>query len=442
MLPLIKLLRLRLGEFLTEIVKVATSKERLKKLWQVSLYSNAFYLMIAGATNAILGFVFWILAARFYSPEAVGLASATISAVGLLVMFCSLGLGMGLIRFLPHSGESASSMVNTVFTIGVLASIVAAAIFVAGLGFWSPALLFLRQNSIYLAAFVLFTIAYNITHFADQVFIAQRRARFLLAKNLIFSLLKLLLVILLAAFFQSFGIFASWGVSLGVALLVSLFLFLPRAQPGYRPFFAIDRRAINDMLRFSFANYLAVFLWGAPVYVIPIMVVNLLGAEANAYFYIAWAVASVLTMIASATATSLFAEGSHDEERLGLNTWRTLKMTYLILVPAVILILAIAPQLLLLFGGSYSENATTLLRILAISALPLVTNYIYLETKRVKKKLKIVIGLSAFAGAATLGLTYLLLPLMGVNGAGIAWLSTQGIIALVIVANWLKQRQA
>jgi O-antigen/teichoic acid export membrane protein len=188
------------------------------------------------------------------------------------------------------------------------------------------------------------------------------------------------------------------------------------------------------MLHFSFGNYLSVLFWTAPGLVLPIMVVNLLGAQLNAYFFIAWAVGGVLSVIPSAASISLFAEGSYEEERLGINIWRSLKMILLLLVPAVVLVLAFADKLLLLFGIAYAENATTLVRILAISSLPLAINIVYLAIKRVEKKLKVIVSLTAFLAVVTLGLAYLLLPQMGINGAGIAWLISQAVIALVIMA--------
>jgi len=439
---LIRQLKSHINRFLVDVVNILTSKERLRQLFRIPIYSNALYLMIANAANALLGFAFWIIVARLYSPEDVGLASAIIAAVGLLAAFSQLGLGMGLIRFLPHSSRNASSMINTVFSMGTLTSIAAALIFIAGLGFWSPALLFIRHNLVYLAAFGLFTIASTLFTLIGQTFVAERRAGFTLANNLIFSLLKLLLLILLAAFFHTFGIFASWGISLVVAFLLSAFLFLPRVQADYRPRFAISRGVTNEIMHFSFANYLSGLFWGAPILLLPIIVVNLLGAEPNAYFYIAWATGSVLAMIPAAVSTSLFAEGSHEEERLGLNIWRSLKMVLLLLVPAVVLMLAIGDKVLLLFGASYSENATTLLRIFAIAALPLAVNTIYLAVKRVERKLRVIVGLSAFVGAVTIGLTYMLLPRMGINGAGIAWLTAQVIGALVIVVSSFLKRMA
>jgi O-antigen/teichoic acid export membrane protein len=434
-----KLLLSPLNKLVTDVVTTLTSKERLKQLWNIPFYSNASYLLLSFVASALFGFAFWIVAARFYSPEDVGLASATIAAMGLVAAFSHLGLGMGLIRFLPHSGKNANSMLNTVFTIGTLTSIAATLIFVAGLSFWSPALLFIRENPVYLAAFVIFAVVTTLLNLTAQTFIAERRAGFALAQGLAHNLLKLPLVILLAAFFHSFGVFASWGISFCVALLLCFFLLLPRVQPGYHIFFTVNKGAVNDMLHFSFANYISGLFWGAPALILPVMVVNMLGAEPNAYFYIAWTVASVFTTIPSAISASLFAEGSYDEGKLGLNIRRTLKMVFLVLIPLVVVILVIADKVLLAFGGFYSASATTLLRILAVSTLPLAINTVYLDIKRVQGKLKVILSLPFFLAAVTIGLSYLLLPRMGINGAGIAWLVSQGIVALVIVTHFLRR---
>jgi O-antigen/teichoic acid export membrane protein len=414
-------------------------RQGFKLLSGISLYSNSVYLIAANAVNALVGFAFWLIAARFYSPTDVGLASAAIAGASLLAMLANLGLGHGLIRFLPHSGKNANSLLNSCFSLGSLTLIIIALIFLGGLDFWSPALLFIKQNPVYLTAFLLFGLASTVSGLTGETFVAERRAGFVLAGGLIFNLLRVPLVILLAAFFRSFGIFASLTIALGVTLLFNVFFFLPRVQPGYHPFFAINKKVVNEMLHFSLANYLSVLFWAAPGLVLPIMVVNLLGAELNAYFYIAWAIGGVLGVIPGAASTSLFAEGSYEQERLGINIWRSLKMILLLLVPAVILVLAFADRLLLFFGTAYAENAATLVRILAVASLPLAINIVYLAIKRVEKKLKVIVNLTAFVAVVTLGLTYLLLPYLGINGAGIAWLVSQAVIALVIITSWLKR---
>jgi hypothetical protein len=60
------------------------SWKKLQALWANRFYINSLYLLISNVLGAVLGFVFWIIAAHLYTTEQVGLASAVISAIGLL----------------------------------------------------------------------------------------------------------------------------------------------------------------------------------------------------------------------------------------------------------------------------------------------------------------------------------------------------------------------
>jgi len=418
---------------ITEAIDTVTSRQKLKSLYGVSLYRNAIYLMLNSAMLALTGFFFWVIAARLYPVEGVGLASAAISAIGLLALLSTLGLDYGLIRFLPNAGEKASKMINSCFTLGALLSIILALIFLAGLNIWSPALLPIREHPVFFAGFVIFTIANLLTTLLRQTFIAQRKAKFaFIAHGLIFGLLRFIPVVILAGTFRTFGIFASWGIALAVAILIGTMLLLPHSQIGYRPLPAIEKGAISDMMHFSSANYSANIFWAIPSLILPLMVVNLLGAEQNAYFYIAWAISTILFWIPVAASLSLFAEGSHDEEKLGENFRKSLKLTFFLLIPAIAIIFLLGNKILLLFGTAYSENATKLLQILAISALPLSLNYIYFSVKRVEMRMKEVIGLSAFIAVATLALSFFLLPRIGILGAGVSYLVAQVIATSII----------
>jgi len=76
-------------------------RDKIRGFLRISLYRNAAYLLMTSGTNSLAGFVFWAMAARLYPAEGVGLASAAISAMGLLALLSTLGMDYGLIRFLP-----------------------------------------------------------------------------------------------------------------------------------------------------------------------------------------------------------------------------------------------------------------------------------------------------------------------------------------------------
>ncbi len=236
---------------------------------------------------------------------------------------------------------------------------------------------------------------------------------------------------LLAPLFPTFGIFASFGIAILIATVIAILFFFPRVHINYRPLPILKKGVINDMVHFSSANYLATALWVSPTLVLPLMVVNFLGVEANAYFYIGWAVGNIPATIPTAASLSLFAEGSYNEQQLGQQVRQSLKFILLLLIPTILIILFLGDKILLLFGTAYSQNATELLWLLALSALPLSINHTYFSIKRVQMKIKSVIALSAFVMVGTLGLSYFLLPQMGILGAGISWLASQTLAALV-----------
>ncbi|MFA7352871.1 MAG: oligosaccharide flippase family protein [Dehalococcoidales bacterium] len=427
----------RLYKIFNELRATVTSKDRMKEVIRVPLYSNALFLMGASVFSSLIGFVFWLVAARFYPDEAVGLASALISAMGLAVSFSKLGLELGLVRFLKRHSEDPKAIINTVFTVGLLASVAAALIFIAGLDLWSPALLFIRETPLYLFAFVFFCAVSSLNNLSDHSFIASRRSGFVVASGLIFGILKVILAIALATFLTSFSIFASWGIGMTAAVIISIFVLLPIAQRGYRFAVTIKKKILGDMLGYSFANYISMLLWGTPALIFPLMVVNLLGAEANAYFYIGWAVSNVIVMIPQSVTTSLLAEGSYDETNLKTHILRSLKIIFLLLVPAVVAVLLLADKLLWLFGTQYSASATELVRIMTLAVLPLAVNILYLNIKRVQKDLKMIVGMPAFIAVISIVLALILLPQIGFNGVGIAWLAAHACCAVVIVVNWL-----
>ncbi len=84
---------------------------RLEKL-KDPLYRNAFLLILNSGLGGLLGFLFWLVVARYYTPEAIGISASLISIAGLLGFLVSLGFGIGLIRFLPSAPSGVNHRIN------------------------------------------------------------------------------------------------------------------------------------------------------------------------------------------------------------------------------------------------------------------------------------------------------------------------------------------
>lgn len=425
-------MHLNISRVVGDILDTVGSRERLRQIIATPLYRNALYLILNSAIDAFFGFFFWIAAARFYSESEVGTSSAVISAVNLLALLSMVGLNFSVIRFLSQA-QRPRQLINSSFTLTGLLSLVAAGFFLAGLGWWSPALTFIRQNTIITLNFLAFAVLWVAATLTDSVFIAKRRAGFVLIFNTITGLLKVALVIALALVSYTFGIIASWTTGLVVALAISLFLLLPRVEAGYRPVPNLKAGQVKGFTRYSLRSYVAALLSRGPTMVLPILVLNVLGTESNAYFFIAWRIAELLFAIPWAISQSLFAEGSFSPRTIKENVTKSIKFTLILAVAATVLFIVSAKWLLLAFGQNYSDNALHLLWLLSLASVPLGISHVYIGVLRVQDRLREMVIIRGVVAIAVPVLSLLVMRANGIMGIGHVWLGLQSAVAIVSI---------
>ncbi len=398
------------------------------------VYRDSFFLVAANIANAGFGFLFWTMAARLYQPSEVGFAAAIVSVVGLLAMLGALGLDYALIRFLPQSHDP-QSIINVSLTVTSCGALMLALVFLVGLGVWSPALLPVRVSfalSVSLTAAVILTAAAGLL---ASTYLSRKRAWLALAQTLVFGTGKVVAAILLAALgLHVLGLVGAWVIGLLALVAGGLAFFLPQALDGryrFRP--GVVREVVNDMAHFAFSNYVATVLWTAPMLLLPILITNLSGPEATAYFYVASSVGGLLAMVPTAISMSLFAHASHDATNLTRRSVEAAKVSLAVLVPALAGVLLIGDKVLLIFGRAYAQEGTRLLWLLAATTLPLTVNFLYFSVRRVQRRMAGVIAGAAWVLFVTIGLTTYWLPRIGLLGAGVAWLAAQASLALIIL---------
>lgn len=110
-------------------------------------------------------------------------------------------------------------------------------------------------------------------------------------------------------FFGAFGIFFSVGLAYLIAVSFSFSLLILK----FKLKFGIDKNYLKNSLEFSAGNYIASVLFSLPPMLMPIIVLNILGAEQNAIYYIAYTIGAFVFIIPISFGTSLFVEGSYGE---------------------------------------------------------------------------------------------------------------------------------
>ncbi|MEV0601449.1 lipopolysaccharide biosynthesis protein [Streptomyces sp. NPDC050315] len=396
------------------------------------LFRNAYALMLNTGISGLLGLGFWLVAARYYTESAVGQGSAAIAAMKLLAGLTALTLTGALARFIPVAGRATGRLVFRTYAGSSLIVAVAAGIFLLTLDLWGPSYRFLHGplNGL---GFIVAVIAWSLLTLQDGVLTGLRSALWVPVGNLVFSAVKLALLVAIAAAIPTAGVFVSWVAAIAVSVIPLGWLVFRRLVPRHIAATARTVRppSLREMGRFLAGDYTGSLFSLAVVYLVPVIVASQVSAADNAYFYITTTIGGTVNLLAINMGASLTVEGSHDPARLAENTRAALRRMARIMLPVAVFLFVCAPYILGVFGKGYADAATPLLRWFAVGALLRVVMETYFAVLRAQSRTSGLAYLQGLLCFLVLGLTLLLLPQMGLAGAGVAEVCSLAVIATI-----------
>jgi O-antigen/teichoic acid export membrane protein len=397
-------------------------KQELKNL-RSPLYRNSIYISASSLVTAIAGFVFWNVAARLYPAREVGVASALVSAINLVFAISMLGLNFSLIRFYPKYGERAT---GSSLTLALVASLVVSTGYAIIMG--KSGSLEEIFSARFLVLFVLFSMigtAYNIL---STYAIAKRKAEHSFVQSVLFSLRFLFLFMLVSL--GAIGVLSAFGLGLALGMLYGLV-----AVDGVK--LELDVEYLKDSFRFSLGNYIASLAGSAPNYLMPTLILTMLGKEETAYFYMAFAVGNLILFVPNAINTSFFVEGSYGLKDMRRTLKKALAFSYIYLAVATVFIWLFGGFVLRFFGKDYI-NGLGLLKLMVLGGFFVIPVNFSISVLNIEKRVKEVVGINVLKAVLFLGLSYLLVPRFGIDGVGWGWIGSYAVItgaAIVIIVN-------
>jgi O-antigen/teichoic acid export membrane protein len=417
------------------VANPANLTQRMGALATSRIARNSFFIAASTFAGSGLGYVYWFVVARTYSPEATGLSAALVTAMMATAVFATSGIGMGLIESLPGCVDdrawSRTLLAGCVATVaaGGVAGMVVAVI----LPHASPRLSALQRPTV-MACFVVGVVVTGVGALLDLAAVAERRSGIQLVRTLLFNVSKVFaLFVPYIVFHDAPAVLASWVAGTAVSLLPAWY----RLARGPRRFTAHFRGVIGEAGRLwkSFVgHHLATVGAILAIYVLPTMVVSRLGAVQGAYFYTTWMLGSAFFMISPAVASTLFAEGANEPAELGSATRKCAVLIGVVLAPLLLLYLTAGRYLLLLFGPDYPRHGRLLLFLLTLSAIPDAVTNVAVSVLRALGRLRAAVWLNVGMLVLALAGSWVLLPVMGIAGVGMAWLVSQTVGALAVLA--------
>ena len=398
------------------------------------LYRNAYVLTLNHGINSVLGLLYWVLAARLLPPDVVGSNAAVIALLLFASYVSQLGLRSAMIWYLARAVVRPAKAIRVGYLLSVVVSLFAGSVLLVAFPRLDPSLRMLVDVPALALWFVLSTALWSVFSIQDGVLTGLGHAVWIPVANLAYGVGKLILLTFLAGTAAPLAIFLSWTVAVPLVVVVVnvliAFVVLPaRPRSG-------DSGAprLRTLVAFLTGDYAGEILSEAAARLLPAIVISAAGAAATAFYYQAWMVATPLALVASAMAASLTVEGAADREQADAYSRTMLIHMFQVLVPVALAVMVLAPLILEVFGSAYALEGTTLLRILALAALPACVMSWFFATSRIHNRLRgMLVSQAVFTGTVLLA-AIALVPRLGIVGAGLAWLAGRSLVAVMIVA--------
>lgn len=328
--------------------------------------NSAFLVMNLGITT-VTSYAALSLITHMYSVEAVGLSAAAMSASSLVVMLTQSGIDYSLPRLLPTS-KSRASLVNTVHTGVILATMIGSIIFLA-----TPFAnkMFALGGSLFAAIFIVTTCLQGSSSLLEVVLVADRESGKMASANLLPSAVKLAAPPVFT-FLGNLGAYIARTIYIAVYFCILVPVLIRR---GHRFKFELSGQAAHELGRFSVGMYTSTVVGRLPQMLLPIVVLSRMGALQSAYWSIAMTIGLLLNQLPSVVTQALLPEISlrpTERKRLLL---RSAFLVAGIVVPALIVAYIAAPLLLGVFGHSYTPKIISSLRWLIYSGFITMMNY-------------------------------------------------------------------
>ncbi len=385
------------------------------------LFRNAASLVSSTVVTSGLGFVFWVVSARFFPASAVGEGAAGLAAMNVLAPFAVLGFSTTLMAQLPAMRARRAQLVSSAALVCGLAGGLVAFVCTLVLPASFLGITEVGHQAWATALFAAGVAAQSVGNMLDAALLSVLGGGIQLARNIIHSVVKLVLLVAFAltlSWVGALSIYASWFVAnvvsiaaVGIWLLYKQGVSIPQVLPTL---------SILRGLHFEAARHHALNLsLQVPFFAMPIVANATLGSEQAGYLYAVWSLAGFVFVLPLALSSALFASGARDSSTILKEFGVTMRYSMLACLAANILILPFGGLVLRIFGGAYADNGRLALIILCLGGFGVVIRDHHVAMARilgtVGREAILISGLSvlelvgAAVGAKIAGLTGLTL---------------------------------
>jgi O-antigen/teichoic acid export membrane protein/aminoglycoside phosphotransferase (APT) family kinase protein len=410
--------------------------------WRAPQHRDGLALVMSSGLSSAVGLLYWVLAAQLFPPAVVGVNAVALSSVMLVGGVAHLNMSHALLRFVPVAGLAARRLVLLGYLVAVTLSALTGAGFALGALWWAPELIDVAGYGALVAFFAVSCPVWTLFTLQDYVLTAVGKATAVPVENIVFSVLKIGLLVAVTLAAVPGGIALSWVIATALIVLPINLWIVIRLLPAHGRRHAGRAVPITPgaVARFVGADFVGALFWQAAMMGLPVLVLARLGPEDAAAYNMVWQFGLALYLVPSGMGQSMIAHSAADPGKVDKARRETVRRGLVLVAPAAVL-LALGGQLVLsMFGAHYTDAGTGALALVALSAIPNVITAAATSTARVRQRRLVQFGVPTSISVLVIGLSWLLMPDMGLVAIGIAWLGAQCLVASVVLvagAPWL-----
>ena len=295
------------------------------------LVRSASALLISNATGALLGIVFWAVAARLFTAVDVGYGVDEIAAMVLLANLAQVNLGAVFPRYVHAAGIQAPRVLRLGYLTSMALSLIAGTIF-----------LVIPVHHAYIAGgsfarifFVIAIVLWVVFGIQDAALTGLRATFWVPVENTSYSIAKIALLPVLVVVAPHDGVFLSWVLPLIACIVPISYLLFKKVLPAHLAWSEgrgslPTRQAVGSVL---VGEYFGGFAYIALQTVPALLVTATLSVVQAAYLQTPWLAGTTFDFLLFNIATSLIVESSARPRAAPAIVRRAVRLTVLLLSP-------------------------------------------------------------------------------------------------------------
>jgi O-antigen/teichoic acid export membrane protein len=409
----------------------------------------SFFLILASLTNLGIGAIFWVLLAKLAAPAIIGQAMVVTGFATTLIGFSGYGIQAALSKYMSEfSAKNMQNAARKILKNGIKVSLILSGVMAVAIALLSGQIASMAYNDSSLSLLLVFTIVtylptWTVVAALQGAFQGVHIMKYVMVTDLIFQVARMGFVV--AALYWGmdvFGILLGFAIASFLTLAISYFYLLPRAIPASNEK-EEQQPATKGIIGFTSLNYFTV---GIKVLSAQLgtLILGTQSFEYAAFYGLALLVSKIVGSFSQSVAGALLptasAElvlGNKDGLRKLVNT--SVRISILISGFGFIILMIDPAYFLSLISDSYAEAALAL-RILTVSAVLISITSILTSLLNAANRASDVARIGLISSMITIGLTFVLTPLQGIEGAAIAMLAGSVVgLGMSLVA--LKQKE-